>query len=391
MSAIAATRALFTPLKVGDITIPNRVMMSALTRNRSLKTVPTDLMAHYYAQRAKGGAGLIVTEGVLITRQGTEWEAAPGIWNDEQVAGWKKITDVVHANGSFIYAQLWHLGRVSHPDAPQQKLAGTPVYAPSAIAARGGKFRFLPGQPGYVTPTAIEDPTTIIEQFKQAAINAKKAGFDGVELHGANGYLVHQFLDSTANKRTDKWGGSVENRARFALEILKELVSVYGNNVAIKLSPAGGYNDVGMPLEETLETYRYFLTEASKLPLSYITLMRYSEYLDAVIDGKKRATIHDILESYRPYITNPNTRVFLNAGLQADEAAKFIEEGKIDGGCFGMPAVLYPDFAKRFKYGKPLDNTPNFQAMQIGIGEDPEKWDIGYTDYPEAEYSASEV
>lgn len=210
-------------------------------------------------------------------------------------------------------------------------------------------------------------------------------------MHGANGYLVHQFLDSTSNQRTDKWGGSVENRARFPLEILKTLVSVFGNNVAIKLSPAGGYNDVGMPLEETLETYRYFLTEASKLPLSYITLMRYSPYLDAEFDGKKRAIVHDILESYRSYITNPNTRVFLNAGLQADEGAKLIEEGKIDGGSFGMAAVLYPDFAKRFKYGKELDTVPNFQAMQIGIGADPEKWDVGYTDYPEAEYSASEI
>ncbi|KAJ3546478.1 hypothetical protein NMY22_g2040 [Coprinellus aureogranulatus] len=266
-----------------------------------------------------------------------------------------------------------------------------PVYAPSAIAARGGKFRFLPGQPGYVTPTAIDDPTVLIEQFQQAAVNAKEAGFDGVELHGANGYLVHQFLDSTANKRTDKWGGSVENRSRFGLEVLKALISVFGNNVAIKLSPAGGYNDVGMPLEETLEQYRHFLTEASKLPLSYITLMRYSPYLDAEYDGKKRAIQHDILESYRSYITNPNTRVFLNAGLTGEEGAKLIEEGKIDGGCYGMPAVIYPDFAKRFKYGKPLDTVPNFPAMQIGIGEDPEKWDVGYTDYPEADYADNEI
>ncbi|KAJ3535152.1 hypothetical protein NMY22_g6610 [Coprinellus aureogranulatus] len=392
MPVNAATQALFTPLKLGDVVLPNRIQMAALTRNRSNKTVPTDLMTEHYAQRARGGAGHIVTEGVLITRQGTEWQAAPGIWNKEQVAGWKKITDAVHAHGTFIYAQLWHLGRVSHPDAPEQKLAGTPVYAPSAIAARGGKFRFLPGEPGYVTPTPIDDPTIIIEQFKQAAVNAKEAGFDGVELHGANGYLIQQFLDSTSNKRTDKWGGSVENRSRFGLEVLKALVSVYGNNVGIKLSPCGGYGDVGMPLEETLETYRYFLTEASKLPLSYVALMRYNPMLDIEVEpGKKRAVVHDVLESYREYITNPVTRLFFNSGVAPEEAAKLIEEGKIDGGSFGLLALLHPDFAKRIKYGKPLDNVPNWQLMQIGIGEDPEKWSVGYTDYPEAQYDESEI
>ncbi|TEB33321.1 FMN-linked oxidoreductase [Coprinellus micaceus] len=367
MPAVAATQALFTPLKVGDITFPS------------------DLMAEYYAQRARGGAGLIVSDGVLITRQGvrrdfiqarTEFEAAPGIWNAEQVAGWKKVTDAIHTNGSFAYAQLWHLGRVSHPDAPQQKLAGVPVYAP-------GKFRFLPGQPGYVTPTVLEDPTIIIEQFKQAAINAKEAGFDGVELHGANGYLISQFMDSNSNKRTDKWGGSIENRTRFALESPQSF--------AIKLSPAGGYNDMGMPLEETSRHSDTSSPKSASSPLAYIVLVRYSPYLDAEYDGKKRATIHDILESYRSYITNPNTKLYLNADLQGDEAAKLIEEGKIDGGSFGKPALTHPDFAKRLKYGKPLDNVLNEALMLIGAGDDPAKWDEGFTDYPEAEYDASEI
>lgn len=210
-------------------------------------------------------------------------------------------------------------------------------------------------------------------------------------MHGANGYLISQFLDSGSNQRTDKWGGSVENRTRFPLEVLKALVSVFGNNVAIKLSPAGGYNDMGMPLEETLETFRYLLTEASKLPLSYVALMRYSPYLDAEYDGKKRATVHDTLESYRSYITNSDTKLFLNSGVQAEEAAKLIEEGKIDGGSFGMPSVLVPDLGKRFKYSKPLDNVPNFPLMQIGVGEDPEKWDVGYNDYPAAKYAEDEI
>ncbi|KAJ7780329.1 flavoprotein NADH-dependent oxidoreductase [Mycena maculata] len=298
--------ALFTPFKVGSVTIPNRIGMSALTRNRSSKTVPNQIMKQHYDQRVVGGAALIVTEGTLITRQGTEWPDAPGIWNQEQVEGWKKITDSVHVHdtGSKIYSQIWHLGRTSHPDAPEQIAAGVPVYAPSAVSARGGKFRHIDGEPGYVTPTEIADPTVIIAQFKQAAVNAKKAGFDGVELHGANGYLVHQFLDSTSNKRIDKWGGSVENRARFALETLKALIEVYGPDVAIKLSPAGGYNDMGMPLQETLDTFGYLLREINKLGLAYVTLLRYNAWLDPEFDGKKRGTSHDVVDSYSPFLAD---------------------------------------------------------------------------------------
>ncbi|KAG6867652.1 hypothetical protein C0993_012707 [Termitomyces sp. T159_Od127] len=230
---MSSTSALFTPLTIGSATMRNRVAMSALTRNRATDTIPNDIMAEYYGQRAAGGAGHITTEGVLISRQGTEWPFAPGLWNKEHVSGWKKIVDTVHAEGATIYAQvsaviaigllismheqLWHgmlthdlahhrkliihpVGRVAHPEAPEQKLAGTvsreidlpaeplliilspqPVYGPSAIAARGGKFRHIPGTPGYVTPTALEDPWTVVADYKQAALNAKEAGFDGVE------------------------------------------------------------------------------------------------------------------------------------------------------------------------------------------------------------------
>ncbi|KAG2008546.1 NADH:flavin oxidoreductase/NADH oxidase [Coprinopsis cinerea AmutBmut pab1-1] len=378
-----SVEALFTPVQIGDVTVKNRVHMSALTRNRAPNTVPYDLMKEYYVQRVRGGAGLIVTEGVLIVRQGTEWAHAPGIWSDEQVEEWKKIVDAVHAEGGHIYAQLWHLGRVSHPDAPEQKLAGTPVYAPSAVSARGGKFRFIEGQPGYVTPTAIDDPTVLIEQFRHAGINAKKAGFDGVELHGANGYLIAQFLDNNSNKRTDQWGGSVENRSRFGLEVLKALKESFGNNVAVKLSPAGGYNDMGMPLQETLDTYRYFITEADKLGLSYFTLLRYCPKLDVEYDGQKRATQHDVLESYRPYIKN--AKVVLNGDLSGEEAASLISSGKIDAAAFGFVWVTHPDVANRIKAGKPLSNPPNFPLMQIGEGEDPKNWGTGYLDYPAAE------
>ncbi|KAJ7187787.1 hypothetical protein C8R46DRAFT_978591 [Mycena filopes] len=373
---------LFSPLTLGSITIPNRIGMGALTRNRAdVSTNPNEIMKEYYLQRAVGGCGLIVSEGTLVTRQGTEWPQAPGIWNKDQVAGWKTIVDAVHTTDTKIYCQLWHLGRASHPDAPEQITVGVPVYAPSAISARGGKFRFIPGTPGYVTPTEVEDPTTLIQLFKRAAINAKEAGFDGVELHGATGYLIHEFIDSTSNKRTDKWGGSVENRARFGLEVLKVLIEVFGPDVAVKLSPAGGYNDMGMPLDDTLETYNYFISETDKLGLSYIMLTRHVPFLDTVIDGKPRATPLDVVSSFRPVIKN--TKFFSNGAFTPTEAEEFVSEGTLDGVFFGIPWLAHPDLAKRAQHGKPLDNTPDIGTF-YGHPDTPAH--IGYTDYPMAKY-----
>ncbi|KAJ7718637.1 hypothetical protein B0H16DRAFT_421664 [Mycena metata] len=396
---------LFTPLTLGSTTISNRLGMSALTRNRSTKTVPNDIMLKYYVQRATGGAGLIVSEGVLISRQGSEWPNAPGIWEKSQIDGWKKITDAVHEAGSKMYAQLWHcttlspfltsaffrsnrlfkVGRISHPDAPEQIAAGIPVYAPSAISARGGKFRFLPGAPGYVKPTEIEDPTILIAQFKEAAINAKAAGFDGVELHGANGYLVHQFLDSTSNQRTDKWGGSPENRARFALETLKVLIEVWGADVAIKLSPAGGYNDMGMPLEDTIETFGYLLRQVNKLGLAYVGFVRYLPYLDPEFDGKKRATPHNVLATFAPFLISPTakTPIFANAGVTPPEAESLVASGTVAGVFNGLGWIAHPDLGKRVREGKELDNAPDFVRLYGAEGVDPA---LGYTDYKEAVY-----
>ncbi|KAF8134750.1 hypothetical protein K438DRAFT_1997579 [Mycena galopus ATCC 62051] len=353
--------ALFSPLKLGSTTIPNRLGMSALTRSRATATVPNEIMLKYYTQRAAGGAGLIVSEGTLITRQGTEWPQAPGIWEEAQIAGWKKITDAVHEAGSKIYAQ--------------------PVYAPSAISARGGNFRFLPGAPGYVTPTEIADPTLLIAQFKQAAINAKAAGFDGVELHGASGYIVHQFLDSTSNHRTDEWGGSPENRSRFALEVLKELVAVWGPDVALKISPADGYNDMGMPLQDTIETFGHLLREVNNIGLSYVTLVRYNAEDDPEFDGKKRGTPHDVVEAFRPFLTK--TPVFVNSEVTPSEAEELIKTGKAAGVFMGMNWVTHPDAGRRIMEGKELDNAPDFTHLYGAEGVDPA---LGYTDYKEATY-----
>ncbi|KAG1733693.1 hypothetical protein EDB19DRAFT_1639444 [Suillus lakei] len=404
---------LLKPLTIGPFTLRNGVIMSALTRSRSVPTnVPNDINLEYYVQRARGGAGLIISEGTLICHQGhviqsvtstqtdcsnswifrTEWPNAPGIWSQDQVAAWKRITDAVHAEGGLIFTQLWHLGRVCHPDAPEQKASGMPVYGPSSIAARGGKFRFLPGQPGHVTPVAVDDPRILINLYRQAAINAKEAGFDGVELHAANGYLVHQFLDSTSNKRTDVYGGSIENRARFGLEVLKELVSVWGSKrVAVRLSPTGGYNDVGMPLQENIDTFQYFISQADVLDLGYICLVRYIAAIDPKIDGmtsnastgKLRATEHDVLKTYRPCIKK--SPLFFNGGLTPEEADQLIAAKEIDAAAFGVLWIGHPDLAKRIEHGIPLDAKLDQKTFYGGGTQIPyEQQKKGYTDYPAA-------
>ncbi|KAK7453435.1 hypothetical protein VKT23_011706 [Stygiomarasmius scandens] len=380
----ANVASLFEPLKLGPYIARNRIFMSALTRSRSVPTnVPNDLNVEYYRQRAKS-SGMIVTEGALIAQQGSEWPNAPGIWSKEQVEAWKKVTKAVHEEGGLIYIQLWHLGRASHPDAPEQIASGQPVYGPSAIAARGGKFRHIPGQPGYVTPTELDDPSIIIAQYKQAAINAMEAGFDGAELHGANGYLPHQFLDSTSNLRNDAWGGSVEKRARFTLEALQAIIDVWGKErVGIKLTPGGGYNDMGMPLEETKETFGYLVQELDKIGASYICLARYWDVGDPMIDGKRRGTPHDVIAVYGPLIKN--SLVFSNTQFTPEEAAKYVSEGKSGAIFFGIPWISHPDLAKRIQYGKPLDNVPDMKTF-YGHSTDIEELKKGYTDYPEAVY-----
>ncbi|KAJ6488974.1 hypothetical protein C8R45DRAFT_1053297 [Mycena sanguinolenta] len=303
--------------------------MSALTRNRASATVPNEIMLKYYVQRAKGGAGLIVSEANphYQTRQ------APGLWNKPQVDGWKKITDAIHEAGSKIYAQVSAptVGRVSHPDAPEQVAAGVPVYAPSALSVRGGKFS---------TCISLADPTVIIAQFKDVAINAKEAGFDGVELHGANGYIVHQFLDSTSNKRTDKWGGSPENRTRAAINNISE-----------------------------------FLQWAASMSMYHTCRILTSNV------GKKRATPHDVVETFRPLLTK--TAIFVNSDVIPEEAEELIKSGKAAGVFMGMKWLTHPDLGRRIREGKPLDNAPNFATLYGAEGVD---LALGSIDYKEATY-----
>ncbi|KAJ7258370.1 hypothetical protein B0H12DRAFT_1109726 [Mycena haematopus] len=373
---------LFTPLDVGDITIANRIGMGAMARNRADETrVPNHIMKKYYLQRALGGAALIVTEAASISPHGSLYDRTPGIWSREQVAGWKKITNVVHLAGSKIYCQLWHAGRLANSEGSS---AG-PVYGPSAIPARAGKgcFPFLPITLKYGMPTEIHDPAAFVDLYKDAARNAKLAGFDGVELHAANGFLIDQFLDSTSNVRADKWGGSIENRARFGLEVLKALVDVFGSNVSLKVTPGRGYNDMKMPLEEdTVETFSYFLSEADKLRLSYITLSRYIPDLeDHRIEADKGSIPHDVLSTYGKLINNAKT--FVDGGVTPREAEELVRTGAADGVFFGMSWLTHPDLAKRIRHGKRTENTAVISLLYGDANVEP---CLGYTDYPAVMY-----
>ncbi|KAF2161626.1 hypothetical protein M409DRAFT_59011 [Zasmidium cellare ATCC 36951] len=379
------------PLEVGSVLLKNRVVMSSLTRNRSRPTnVLTEASELYYEQRS-WSLGLILTEGTLVYQQGTEWPYAPGIWSEEQTQAWKRIVNRVHDRAGKIYCQLWSVGRVAHPDMPEQIASKEPVWTSSTISARGGKFRNLPGRPGYVAGKAVPDPRVLVERFVQGAKNAKVAGFDGVEIHAANGYLITQFLDSTANNRTDEWGGSVENRLRFALEVFDGISQVYPPGcIGIKLNPTGGYNDVGMSLEDTLETYGELIRALVARGTGYIQLVRYLDFFEMIVDGKKRSTNMDVWENFTPLIRNSNTRILLNGNITPEEAEQLLESGVGDAVVIGRPLINNPDYYQRIQRGIPLSplSATDPKTWYVSSTEPVAKYGnlpdphIGMTDYP---------
>ncbi len=256
---------LFKSIRVGDLNLPNRIVMAPLTRCRaSAGRVPNALMAEYYAQRA--GAGLILSEATSVSPQGVGYPDTPGIWSDQQIQGWKLITSAVHAAGGRMFLQLWHVGRVSHPDF----LDGELPVAPSAIAPRGHVSLLRP-QREYVTPRALEisEITGIVEAYRRGAENAKQAGFDGVEIHGANGYLLDQFLQDSTNKRNDAYGGPIENRARLMLEVTDAAISVWGaGRVGMHLAPRGDAHTMGD--SNPLSTFGYVAEQLDKRGIAFI-------------------------------------------------------------------------------------------------------------------------
>ena len=297
------------------------------------------------------------------------------------------MVDGVHQANGLMFLQLWHIGRVAHPLLQK----GRPNVAPSPIAAQGGKFRQLEGAPGYVQPVAIEDPEHYVSLYKRAAERAKEAGFDGVELHklvsridnfsshriffcfefSANGYLPHQFVDNTSNQRTDKWGGSVENRCRFSLRIIDEISRVYGaDRVGIKLSPGGGYNDMGMDEKNTSDTYGYLIKQLNDRRIAYIQLARYWD----IGDPTKRGRDIDIFQ-WRNSIDSKHTALFVNTNYTAQEGAETLKSGLADAIVFGRMHISNPDLAQRLIHNQPLNTNLNFKGFYGGN-------EVGYTDYP---------
>ncbi|KAJ3214132.1 hypothetical protein HDU67_002043 [Dinochytrium kinnereticum] len=354
---------LASELNIGSLKLKNRYVMASMTRNRALvASIPTESMVTYYKQRCS--AGLILTEGIFIEPMGGEWPFAPGIWNKPQVEGWRKVVKAVHEEGTAIVAQLWHIGRVAHP----LHQAGQPNVGPSAITANGGKFRLLDGHPGYVQPIAIEDPKVYVEMYRKAAVNAKEAGFDALELHAAND-LPHQFLETHSNKRTDAYGGSIENRTRFALDIIKALIEVMGDasRVGIKLSPCGGYNDMGDPMDVAKATYTHLIKELDAMKIGYIQISRHSPDFDPTGRGTKM----DVVEEFRGLIKN--SKFLLNGGLQGVEAEEMVANKIIDGAVFGRPFLANPNLPKVLEEGG-APKYPDFTKLYTP-GDD------GYIDY----------
>jgi N-ethylmaleimide reductase len=352
--------SLFTPYKLGDLALNSRIVMAPMTRSRALEgNVPTPLAATYYAQRAS--AGLIVTEGTQVSPQGVGYIRTPGIHSPEQLAGWKVITDAVHAAGGKIFAQLWHVGRISHPDFHNGAL---PV-APSAIAAEGEVFTHN-GKTKMVAPRALETDEIpgILEQFRHGAQVAKAAGFDGVEIHGANGYLLDQFLRDSSNHRDDVYGGSIENRARLPIAVAEAVIGVWGPaRVGYRVSP--NFSMFSMADSMPVETFSHLARELSSRKLAYLHVM---EPIDGPMATPADARVAPALRQAF------SGTLIVNGGYNARTAAAAIWRGEADLVAFGVPFLANPDLPQRLRLGAPL-NAPDFATLYAGEEK-------GYTDYP---------
>lgn len=352
---------LLTSYNLSGLELSNRMVMAPMTRSRAGENnVPTELMAKYYRQRSS--AGLIISEGTQISEQGIGYPWTPGIHTDEQVKGWKKVTNAVHEEGSKIFAQIWHVGRVSHPLYHD----GEPPVAPSAVKPEGQIFT-ADGMKDFVTPRALdaEEIPDIIEDYAQAARNAIEAGFDGVEIHGANGYLIDQFLKDGTNKRSDEYGGSLQNRSRFAVEVVEAVLDAIGSEkTGIRLSPVG--RNQGISDSNPKETFSYLLEQLNSFNLAFVHLM---EPMGDVSD----------LENYPAQVTKYfrkvyNGTIITNAGYDQKSGNKAIEEGVADLVAYGRLFLANPDLPARFEANAKLNDADK----STFYGGDEE----GYTDYP---------
>lgn len=344
---------LFSPLQLGGISLPNRIIMAPLTRCRAdNERIPTQLMAEYYVQRAS--AGLIIGEATSISPQGVGYPRTPGLWTQEQVAGWARVTKAVHEAGGRIMAQLWHVGRISDPEY----LNGSFPVAPSAIPAEGHVSLLRPKRP-YSTPWPLrtEEVSSIVEDYRRAAENAKKAGFDGVHIHAANGYLIDQFLQDSTNRRTDYYGGSIQNRARFLLEIVEAVTSVWGENrIGVHLRPRGEEHDMGD--SNPVALFEYVVTELRARKVGFL-FIRETQREDSQ------------LAKLKSLFRGP---VIANDEFTSEDAQRAVKEKIADAVAFGRPFIANPDLFERIKDDLPL-NSPDTKTFYTEGGR-------GYVDYP---------
>ena len=354
---MASTASLFQTAQLGNTTIENRMIMAPLTRCRATNYVPNSLMAEYYSQRAS--AGLIITECTAIAPGAVTFGGEPGIYNEDQVNAWRQVVDAVHAKGGKIFIQIWHAGRAAHPNFNQGRV---PVSS-SAIAIEGDEVHTPQGKASHVTPKALDkaDIQDMVNNYRQAAAHAMQAGFDGVEVHAANGYLIDQFLRDSANQRSDDYGGSLENRMRFLLEVLTAVCEEIGaERVGVRLSPLNSYN--GMADSDPLAWSKGIATALNTFNLAYLHLMRADFF------GKQEAdVVPPVRECYQGHL-------MVNMGYSAEEAAACIDAKQADSVAFGTGFLANPDLPARVRANAPL-NTPDQDTFYTPGAR-------GYTDYP---------
>ncbi len=353
---------LLSAFDLRGLALRNRVVMAPLTRARAgRERVPNDLMVEYYTQRAS--AGLIIAEAASISEQGLGWVDSPGIYNDAQVSGWRKIVTALHARGAPVFLQLWHCGRASHSSFH----GGQPAVSASAIKINGDHLRTPQGKLPYESPRALEtaEVAAVVEDYRRAAERAKAAGFDGVEIHAANGYLIDQFLQSKTNQRTDQYGGSVENRFRFLKEIVAAILTVCpADRVGVRLSPNGNFNDMGSP--DFRETFTYAARQLNSFGLAYLHV------LDGLAIGFHEQGKPMTLAEFRAVFAGP---LMGNCGYTQETAEAAIASGAADLIAFGRPFLSNPDLVERFANGWEL-NPP--ADMKVWSAPDAR----GYTDFP---------
>ncbi|MEK0181048.1 MAG: alkene reductase [Oscillatoriales cyanobacterium] len=368
MNIQTTSPALLSSFKLGDLLLKNRVVLAPLTRSRAGEArMPNALMAKYYAQRA--AAGLIITEATVISTQGIGWQNTPGIYSDEQLEAWKQIVTAVHTHETPIFMQLWHCGRASHSSFHEN---GELPVAASAIAINGEGLHTPVGKQPYETPRALEthEIGLIVEDYRKAAERAKKAGFDGVEIHAANGYLIDTFLQSKTNHRTDAYGGGIENRYRFLKEIVEAIITVFpAHRVGVRLSPNGIFNDMGSP--DYRPSFLYIAGQLNTYNLAYLHLM------DGLAFGFHEMGTPMTLAEFREVFAGT---LIGNCGYTQELAETAISSGVADLIAFGRDFISNPDLVERFTHGWPL-NPPAEMSTWYSFGPE------GYVDFPTYEAS----